>query len=155
MRSGWKKTAAAALAAVMTMSACMTAFAFYQEPASKKGILISKQELMDDIVALGCDQVVCNLASYQNVNAFDPLAESCRENNITMTMILLNNFGASDPNLLPVSEPVEGVGNYAFNAATAEGEQAVRTYARRVASHYSNTVSNWVIGNEVNDEPAV
>lgn len=151
MRQRWKRTAASVLAAAMAVTVSMTSFAFYQEPASKKGILISKQELMDDIVALGCDQVVCNLASYQNVNAFDPLAESCRENDITLTMILLNNFGASDPNLLPVSEPVEGVGNYAFNAETPEGERAVRSYARKVASHYSNTVSNWVIGNEVND----
>lgn len=151
MRRRWKQTAASVLAAAMAVTVSMTSFAFYQEPASKKGILISKQELMDDIVALGCDQVVCNLASYQNVNAFDPLAESCRENDITMTMILLNNFGASDPDLLPVSEPVEGVGNYAFNAETPEGERAVRNYARKVASHYSNTVSNWVIGNEVND----
>ena len=35
--------------------------------------------------------------------------------------------------------------------ATEAGEAAVRSYARKVASHYASTVSNWVIGNEVND----
>ena len=107
--------------------------------------------MLADLSNLGCKQVVCNLASYQNVNAYDPLARKCRSDGITMTMILLNNFGASDSNLLPVGSPADGVGNYAFNVSTAEGVSAVRAYARKVASHYSNSVSNWVIGNEVND----
>ena len=114
-RKFWKTLACAGLCGALAVSSAMTSFAFYQEPASKKGLLISKQELFDDILELGVDQVVCNLASYQNVNAFDPLARDCRENGVTLTMILLNNFGAHDPDLMPVSEPVEGVGNYAFN----------------------------------------
>jgi hypothetical protein len=150
-RKFWKTLACAGLCGALAVSSAMTSFAFYQEPASKKGLLISKQELFDDILELGVDQVVCNLASYQNVNAFDPLARDCRENGVTLTMILLNNFGARNPDLMPVSEPVEGVGNYAFNTETPEGEEAVREYARTVANHYSNSVSNWVIGNEVND----
>lgn len=139
------------LAGLLAVSAAGTSLAFYQESASKKGLLISSQEMIDDVVNLGCKQVVCNLASYQDVNAFDPLAEACRRHGITMTMILLNNFGASDQDLLPVDSPVEGVGSYAFHVETSEGEAAVRSYARRVASHYSSYVSNWVIGNEVND----
>ncbi len=152
MRKTRKTITTALLAAMLAASACLTSFGFYQEPESKKGILVSGQEpeLLQDIVNLGCKQAICNLASYQNVNSFDPLAQTCRSNGITLTMILLNNFGGN-PDLLPVSGPVEGTGNYAFNVSTAAGEAAVRAYARNVAGHYSNTVSNWVIGNEVND----
>lgn len=152
MKKRWKRTARILTAFVLALSVSMTSFAFYQQPASKKGLLISGQdpELLADISNLGCKQVVCNLASYQNVNSFDPLARKCRSEGITLTMILLNGFGG-DSRLLPVDSPVEGVGNYAFNVKTAEGEAAVRSYARSVASHYANSVSNWVIGNEVND----
>lgn len=124
---------------------------FYQEPKSKKGLLISNQDMFYDVVQLGCDQVLCNQSSAQAINAYEPLARDCKENGITLTMILLNNFGASDPDLLPVSSPVAGVGNYAFNSMTPEGEQAVRNYAGRIARFYGDYVSNWVIGNEVND----
>lgn len=151
MKRIWNKITAALLASVLVVSTSVTSFAFYQEPASKKGLLISSQDMISDVLALGCKQVVCNLSSSQNVNAFDPLAHACEQNGITLTMILLNQFGASDANLLPVDAPVDGVGNYAFNTATASGEAAVRSYARNVASHYGSYVSNWVIGNEVND----
>ncbi len=92
-----------------------------------KGILVSGQEpeLLQDIVNLGCKQAICNLASYQNVNSFDPLAQTCRANGITMTMILLNNFGGN-PDLLPVSSPVEGTGNYAFNVSRGSGGPLLR-----------------------------
>ena len=153
MRKTRKTITTALLAAMLAASACLTSFGFYQEPESKKGILVSGQEpeLLQDIVNLGCKQAICNLASYQNVNSFDPLAQTCRSNGLTLTMILLNNFGGN-PDLLPVSGPVEGTGNYAFNVSTAAGEAAVRAYARNVAGHYSNTVSNWVIGNEINNQ---
>ncbi len=156
MKHTTKRLAGMLLPSALAVSTCITSFAFYQEPASKKGILISGQdrEHLDDITNLGCKQVICNLASYQNVNSFDPLAKKCKSNGITMTMILLNGFGASDSRLLPVDSPVDGVGNYAFNVATSEGESAVRNYARNVARHYSSYVSNWVIGNEINDAVA-
>lgn len=150
MKSKRKKAAALSLAALLTASMGLSSAAFYQEPESKKGILISSQDLFPDIMDLNCKQIICNQASYQNLNAYEPLAKDCKENGITLTMILLNNFGG-DPDLLPVSEPVEGVGNYAFNSMTPEGEKAVRSYARSRAQFYADYVSNWVIGNEVND----
>lgn len=152
MKRFWKKTAGAVISLGLAASLSFSSLAFYQEPASKKGLLISSQdpEMLSDITNLGCKQVICNLASYQDVNAFDPLAQKCRSNGITLTMILLNGFGASS-SLLPVDSPVEGVGNYGFNVLTASGESAVRSYASNVANHYASYVSNWVIGNEVND----
>lgn len=156
MKRQGKKLAVIFASLIMIVSMSMPSYAFYQEPESKKGLLISSQDqnMLNDIVNLGCKQVVCNLASYQNTNSFDPLASMCKRNGITMTMILLNNFGGSDSRLLPVGQPVEGVGNYAFNSMTAEGEAAIRSYAKRVARHYADSVSNWVIGNEVNDAVA-
>ena len=154
MKKQTKKLAAAALAAALSLASAMTSFAFYQEPASKKGLLISQQEMFNDVLELGVDQVICNQASYQNLDTYMPLAQNCKNHGITFTMILLNNFGASDPDLLPVDAPVEGVGNYAFNSTTPEGEAAVRNYARTMANYYGDYVSNWVIGNEINDAAA-
>lgn len=153
MKKTQKRMIGILLSSLLAASTSLTSFAFYQEPESKKGILVSGQDaqLLADITNLGCKQAICNLASYQNVNSFDPLAKKCKANGITMTMILLNNFGAWDSNLLPVDSPVDGVGSYAFHVTTASGEAAVRSYARNVADHYADYVSNWVIGNEVND----
>ena len=151
MRKHQKKFAAAILAAALSLSMGFTSMAFYQQPASKKGLLISQQDMFDDLLNLGVDQAICNQASYQETDAYLPFAKACKNNGITFTMILLNNFGARDSSLLPVSSPVEGVGNYAFNSQTAAGEQAVRNYARSMVSCYGDYVSNWVVGNEVND----
>lgn len=150
MKKNTRKQITFFLALSLTLSAVFPSMAYYQEPDSKKGLLISQQDMFNDVLALGVDQVICNQASYQATNTYLPLAQNCKRSGITFTMILLNNFGANS-NLLPVSSPVEGVGNYAFNTATPEGEQAVRSYARTMANFYKDYVSNWVIGNEVND----
>lgn len=151
MKKCWKKGVGLGLAAALTLSMGFTSLAFYQQPASKKGLLISQQHMFDDVLELGVDQVICNQGSFQDLNTYEPLAKKCKENGITFTMILLNNVGARNPNLLPAGAPVAGVGNYAFNSTTPEGEQAVREYAREMANFYGDYVSNWVIGNEVND----
>ncbi len=147
----YKKIAVTALSAALIAAQAFSAFAFYQTPESKKGLLISQQEMFSDVQALGVKQVICNLSSAQQVDAFQTLARDCKRNNITFTMILINSPNARNKSLLPVSTLVDGVNCYAFNTLTSEGEQAVRSYARSVASYYADTVSNWVIGNEVND----
>ena len=121
MKMTMKKIAGLTLSAILAASMSITSLAFYQQPASKKGLLISQQELFDDILELGVDQVICNQASDQNTDAYLPLAKNCKNSQVTLTMILLNRSGAKDPNLLPVSSPVDGVGNYAFNSMTPEG----------------------------------
>ncbi len=146
-----KKAAVTVLSAALIMAQAFSSFAFYQTPESKKGLLISQQEMFSDIQALGVKQVICNLSTAQAVNSFQVLASDCKRNNIMLTMILINSPNSRIKALLPVSSLVDGVGCYAFNVLTSEGEQAVRAYAREVASYYANTVSNWVIGNEVND----
>lgn len=143
---------AALAASLLAAAMSITSMAFYQQPQGKKGILLSQQSqrYFDDIRELGVKQVVFNEASYQKVGTYIYFVEKCKANNITTTMIILNNFGANS-DLLPVSSPVDGVGNYAFNVQTSAGEAATRAYARSMAQRYGNYVSNWVIGNEVND----
>lgn len=147
----YRKAATAVLSAALIAAQAFSSFAFYQTPESKKGLLISQQEMFSDVQALGVKQVICNLSSAQQVDAFQTLARNCKRNNITFTMILINSPNARNKSMLPVDSLVDGVNCYAFNTLTSEGEQAVRSYARSVASYYADTVSNWVIGNEVND----
>lgn len=145
-----KFLAAAAFAAALTVSAAITSMAFYQEPASKKGLLLSQQEYFDDILNLGVKQVIYNESAAQKTGSYYYFAEKCRNSGITVSMIIINSYSQGSE-LMPVSSPVDGVGNYAFNTQTVAGEAATRAYARRMVSYYGNLVSNWIIGNEVND----
>jgi hypothetical protein len=128
----------------------MTSFAFYQQTDSIKGILLQPTDL-DDIEALGCKQVICNMASYQNPNDYMSFFSDCKSRGIRVTLILLNDVGG-DSDMLPPGAPVEGVGRYGFYADSEAGEAAVRRYAKKVASTFKNVVSNYIIGNEINDE---
>ena len=151
MKRSGKKLVGLALAVALAASTAFTSFGFYQEPASKKGLLFhATQEMVNDFMELGCKQAeIC--ASSADIAGYVPWAEQLKNNGITVTMIVLNDFNAGDRDLLPVSEEQDGVGRYAFNSKTPEGEAAVRAFARQAASLYKDTVSNWIIGNEVND----
>ncbi|MBR2532663.1 MAG: hypothetical protein IKE56_08420 [Lachnospiraceae bacterium] len=145
---------AASLAAVVSICSVMPSYAFYQQPAGKKGILNSGQTEahFQDLTDLGVDQVICNIATDQGINAYSQLASYCKTNGKTLTMIVINRAGAGE--LVPTSEAVAGIGapgTYGFNVLTDSGKAAVRSYAARLADFYKDSVSNWVIGNEVND----
>lgn len=56
---------------------------------------------------------------------------------------------ANDPSLLPVTPPEANY--YAFNTLTEAGLAATLDAANRVAENFGGLVSNWVIGNEIND----
>ena len=136
---------------LFTLFYIFPSLAFYQKPQSKKGLLVSGQNMFQDVLDLGVDQVIYNLATWQDLDSFLPFAKKCKEYEITLTMILINGEGAKDSNLLPVKELRRDVATYAFNSMTEQGESAVRYYARNVVKCYGRYVSNWVIGNEVND----
>ena len=145
------------LASSVMLTAAVPAYAFYQTPAGKKGILISGQteEHLQDLTDLGVDQVICNIGTDQPVATYGTLANYAKSHGKTMTMIILNRAGAGE--LVPTDQAVTGVGaqgTYGFNVLTESGKAAVRSYAKQVASYYSDSVSNWVIGNEVNDAVA-
>ena len=154
MRQSISGALAIILAAAVSVSTAVPAFAFYQQPAGKKGILNSGQTEahFQDLTELGVDQVICNIATDQGINAYSQLASYCKSHGTTLTMIVINRAGAGE--LVPTSEAVAGIGapgTYGFNVLTDSGKAAVRSYAARLADFYKDSVSNWVIGNEVND----
>jgi len=145
------------LAAFIFMDAAVPAYAFYQAPDGKKGILNSGQteEHFRDLSELGVNQVICNIATDQGINAYCQLADYTKAHGMTLTMIVINRAGAGE--LVPTDQAVTGVGapgTYGFNVLTDSGKAAVRNYARELAAYYKDSVSNWVIGNEVNDAVA-
>ena len=142
------------LALSLVFHLSVPAFAFYQQPAGKKGILNSGQTEahLQDLSDLGVSQVICNIATDQGINAYSQLASYCKSHEMTLTMIVINRAGAGE--LVPTAEPVSGIGapgTYGFNVLTDSGKAAVRSYAARLADFYKDSVSNWIIGNEVND----
>lgn len=154
-----KKIMAALTAAVLCVSMAVPAYAdFYREPANKKGILINSEEQVASVVEVGASQVICNFPiswAYKSnmMNAYKSFLNSMDRSGITVTMIVLNDWEAAsfNPSLLPVSEPAAGVGYYAFNTLSDQGIQAIRDAAGILTANFGNLVSNWVIGNEVND----
>lgn len=142
----------------MFLSVSMTfhSFAFYNQPESIKGIVTEHVDMVDDVVALGVKQVVCNLTmsrlnSEHQMVAFDRFIDKLHKRDITITVILLNNFQTLEPDLLSVSSSVPGAAYYSFNASTQEGIDAINKAAHKLGSRYKNKISNWVIGNEIND----
>lgn len=156
-----KRIAAVFAAAAILAATPMSAYAdFYQEPASIKGVLINSESEVTQAAELGVSQVITNFPiswAYQSdrMNAYESYLKALNRAGITVTVIVLNDWEVSayNPNILPVSEPA-GANYYAFNALNEEGLQAIREAAGRVTGRFSNLVSNWVIGNEINDGQA-
>lgn len=146
-------------AAVLCLGSVMPAYAdFYRQPSNIKGVLINSESEVTDVVEVGASQVVCNFpmswAFQPNMmNAYGSFLRAMDNAGITVTMIVLNDWNAAayKPELLPVSAPVAGVSYYGFNTLNEQGVQAIRDTAGILTSNFGNLVSNWVIGNEVND----
>lgn len=158
-----KRLTAAAVSLTLCVSAPVLAYAdFYQEPSNIKGVLINSESEVSSVVALGASQVITNLPMswiFNKPNMIYPYKSylnALKRANITVTVIVLNDWEvhSSMPNLLPVSAPAAGASYYAFNTLNEEGLNATREAARRVVSEFGDLVSNWVIGNEVNDGQA-
>lgn len=157
-----KKLSKRILIALCSMAFCSTTIVplyadHYQTPKSIKGVLIDEHPQIKDAIDVNASQVVLNFPlSY----AFTGQLYTCQDlytkldkAGISVTLIVLNDWGASgyNPNLLPVSAAVNGVSYYAFNTANEAGLQATRDAASKVTAAFKNCVSNWVIGNEIND----
>lgn len=157
-----KKITAALTAAALCVSMSVPAYAdFYRQPANLKGVLINSESEVQDVVEVGASQVICNFPiswAYQPnmMNAYESFLRTMDNSGITVTLIVLNDWEAAayNPNLLPVSAPAAGANYYGFNTLSSEGLQAVRDAAGILTSGFGNLVSNWVIGNEVNDGQA-
>ncbi len=155
------RIAVALLSAALCSSFIVPIYAdHYQTPKSIKGVLIDEHSQIQDAVDVNASQVVLNFPLSW---AFTGQLYTCQElytkldkAGITVTLIVLNDWNASgyNSNLLPVSAPVEGVNYYGFNTSTEAGLQATREAAKKVTAAFKDCVSNWVIGNEVNDGQA-
>ncbi len=156
-----KRAAAFLTAAALCWSAPLTAHAdFYQEPATIKGILINSEYEVAMAAELGVSQVITNFPiswafDPSRMSAYESYLNALKRANISATVILLNDWEAASysPLLLPVSEPV-GANYYAFNTLNEDGLRAIRDVANVVVDRFKNLVSNWVIGNEINDGQA-
>lgn len=157
----FKRIAAVLTAASMCASLPMVVYGdYYKEPATIKGVLLSNESEVAKAAELGVSQVITNFPmswAYQSnmMTAYDSFLNAMKRAGLSVTVIVLNDFPAAsyNQNLLPVSEPT-GASYYAFNTLTEEGIQATRDVASRVVGRFHNLVSNWVIGNEINDGQA-
>jgi hypothetical protein len=136
---------------------CMSssAWAFYQKPSNIKGLHVSGTGSYRTLKDLNGSQAIWNIRVDDivsgQVGGEDYMLEENVRNGITNTVIVLNRWQTTDPDLLPVSAPVEGAEFYGFNVSTGAGKAAVKRTAEEWAQRYKDIVSNWVIGNEVND----
>jgi len=157
-----KRITAALMAAALCVSASVPAYAdFYRQPSSIKGILINQESEIKDVTELGAPQVITNfpiswLYQPDKLHAYDVYLRLMDNAGITVTVIVLNDWDVHqyNPNLLPVQAPVAGTSYYAFNTLNEQGIQAIRDAAGTLMSSFGGLVSNWVIGNEVNDGQA-
>lgn len=156
-----KRFAAAAAAAALCI---LTPAAAYAEPlpapASIKGILINGEQDVSKAAELGVSQVITNFPmswAYQPhmMVAYESYLRALNKANIAVTVIVLNDWDVSsyNPDLLPVAQPVEA-NYYAFNTLSETGLTATLEAANLVAGKFGSLVSNWVIGNEINDGQA-
>lgn len=148
----------------------------YKTPSTKKGLLLDGG-MTADAMELGVKQTTINIAfhhllgegiDYQYdgktyhfnkgvVAEYDRVIEYMSNKDLTVTAIILNGWNSSTPQLF-----LPGVGKsskayyYSFNASTAEGVETIKAIASFLAERYSGKqgkgkVSNWVIGNEINN----
>ena len=155
-----KRIAAAALSAALCFSIAVPAYAdHYQTPKSIKGVLINEHVQIPDVLEVGASQVVLNFpmswAFSSQLSVCQDLYTKLDQAGVTVTLIVLNDWAAASysSSLLPVSQPT-GASYYAFNTLNDAGVQATREAAKRVTEAFRDCVSNWVIGNEINDGQA-
>ena len=92
------------------------------------------------------------------ISEYDLIFRTLTENNIKISVILLNDVTADYPQMIhPLAR--SGIGSapyYAFNGADEEGVEYIGAIASFLAERYSGiangrgVISNWIIGNEIN-----
>ncbi len=154
----------------------------YRTAQNKKGLLIETTPAMvADAFELGVNHVNVNIPfnrllgsgidyeydgktyhfNKQLVNTYDTVIRRMSEKNMTVTAILLNDWNSNTPQLIYPGVTKQASNRalyYGFNAATEEGYETIKAIASFLAERYSSLqspygkVSNWVIGNEVNNQ---
>lgn len=158
MKGVSRRITTAILSTAICFSTVISAYAdHYQTPKSIKGVLINEHAQIPDVIDINASQVVLNFplswAFTGQLAICQDLYTKLDKAGITVTLIVLNDWGASgyNTNLLPVSAAVAGTNYYAFNTLNDAGRQATREAAKKVTTTFKDCVSNWIIGNEIND----
>lgn len=149
----------------------------YPDAMSKKGLLI-ELDMLGDALNLGVKHTTINIPyhhliggeleySYNGVTyhfnkklieSYDRMISSFSNKGIIVTAILLNGWNEAFPELHEAGVPkTSGALYYGFNVSTKEGFETTRALLSFMAERYSGSdynhgrVSNWIVGNEVNN----
>jgi len=150
----------------------------YKEPLSKKGLLLDG-DMIADAMYLGVKNTSVTIAFQQilgqgidytydgktyhfnkeMVEYYDNIIMRFSMKDISVTAILVNGWNDNTPELIPPGvEKKPKIYYYMFNTATKEGVETLKAVASFLAERYSGLsgskgkVSNWIIGNEINNQ---
>lgn len=148
------------------------------EPLTKKGLSI-EVSMFDDAMELGVKHVGVNIAFHQIIGSgidyefegktyhfnkgviesYDESISMFTGKNLMVTAIILNGWNPATPDLItPGTQQSKDAFYYMFNVQTEAGFQQTRAIAAFLAERYGGTnpnygkISNWVIGNEINNQ---
>lgn len=154
----------------------------YKTAQTKKGLLIEKTDsMLSDAFELGVNHVIVNIPFHHILGEgityeydgktysfdkalmeqYDTTIRKMSEKSMTVTAVILNGWNDSTPQLVypgVTKQPESQVFYYGFNASTQEGYETIKAIASFLADRYSSLsspygkVSNWIIGNEINNQ---
>ncbi len=120
--------------------------------------------ILEDVISLNATNYSYNYGGttyYFNesmINDFDNVLSTLAENGVTVTIALLNEYRSGYEFLIhPDASYNAGAYGYAWNTVDAKSAAYIQAALSYLASRYNGAdancgaVSNWVIGNEVND----
>lgn len=149
----------------------------FPDAMSKKGLLI-ELDMLGDAMNLGVKHTTINIPYHQLIGGdlpyeyngktyyfnrellavYDRSISAYSNKSIVVTGILLNGWNDAHPELIRPGVPkTAGSLYYGFNTATPEGYETTRALLSFMAERYSGEhyeygrVSNWIVGNEVNN----
>ena len=149
----------------------------YPEAMSKKGLLI-ELDMLGDAMELGVKHTTINIPYHHIIGgnlkyhyngkdyyfneeliaSYDKMISSFSNKGIIVTAILLNGWNAAHPELHEAGlAKSSSAFYYGFNVSTPEGYETTRALFSFMAERYSGAdykhgrVSNWIVGNEVNN----
>ncbi len=150
----------------------------YKAPLSKKGLQMEISQL-GDAFQLGVKHSSVNIAFHQIlgegidyeydgkvyhfskpvIESYDETISAMSNKDITVTAIILNGWNPATPDLIvPGTTQKSNVFYYMPNVTTQAGFEETRAIAAFLAERYSGAnpdygkVSNWIIGNEINNQ---
>ena len=149
----------------------------YPEAMSKKGLLI-ELDMLGDAMELGVKHTTINIPYHHIIGgnlkyhyngkdyyfneeliaSYDKMISSFSNKGIIVTAILLNGWNDAHPELHEAGlAKSSSAFYYGFNVSTPEGYETTRASFSFMAERYSGAdykhgrVSNWIVGNEVNN----